>query len=1015
MGLHHSRLSLCLVVLGSSLLQGQDTPQTPPKPSLKNELRLPWQRSEDRYLRNWLIAGAFAGSLDQDPLAGQGGEANLHPVAGQKSKRPDGSQAEWTPSVVWSDALSFESLEASLPKSGEPAVAYGYTTLTRAQAGKALLSIGSDEGLRVWVNGRLVLSRDGLRALTPDEDQVEVELKAGSNDLLVKVIQSVGPWTVSARVLEPGTVLTRRVEIGPSILRYAPSGFTLKTDIGAERPQATPVSVQVIGPGGKVFFEKSARRGARLEIDAKAWPNGPYEVRCSTRRADGRLFAEHLPWFKGDALAAARRVVAEAAKGDAAKPEGFTIRMLAEMVEDRLGSKVDEAVGNPWWKVHAPILEFEELMLERRGQKGRIRPHGFVRLAYRDEVDDSAQFCRAYLPAGYDGARKWPLVLQLHGYNGPNPKYVRWWGADSRHPGIDTEYKKDQGVIYLEPHGRGNTSYRGIGDQDVMRTIAEAKRLFNVDENRIYLTGDSMGGWGTWNVATRHPDVFAAIAPVFGGSDYHAEMTEEDLAKLSVWERFLQERRSSWAMAEGLNNTPIFVHHGDADQAVNVEYSRWGVRLLQRWGYDVRYREYPGKIHEALGWTNPDQSIAWFLEHRRNPDPARVRIRSAELRHASSYWVRVEQALSPAEFMVVDAERVDPNLIRLDTQNVAEIVLSPGKALVDPSRPLKVVWNGVAQETRLAGGSLKLTAPGHAPAVLRKSAQLPGSLDDFMSTPFAVVVGTIAQDPDLVELCRDKAQAFVGYWQEWQKHKPQVFKDTEISETDLAQYSLLLVGGPEANAVSAKLMDRLPIRITEDQISLDGHAFKAKDAAVQVLYPSPLNPQRYVLLSASTSTDGMYFCSVGQGGPVDFTITDGTVQAPRQDVFPSQLQVASGFFDPNWRFQEALCTAGDAQARAQARRITRPKAMKNVDVKSLEACVGRYQIENGPTLELFLDGQRLMARAGGGVLELIPESATEFFVKEINVRLKQIKDPAGKITGFEGTESNRPFMAKRLE
>ena len=156
--------------------------------------------------------------------------------------------------------------------------------------------------------------------------------------------------------------------------------------------------------------------------------------------------------------------------------------------------------------------------------------------------------------------------------------------------------RNHQGVIYMEPHGRGNVQYMGFADSDILRGIAEAKRLFSVDEDRVYLTGDSMGGWGTWNVSTRHPELFAAIAPVFGGVDYHSQMSEEELAKLTPVDAVLRTRRqSSWSMAESLINTPIFVHHGDMDEAVNVEWSRWGVKLLQRWGYDVRYHEYPAR------------------------------------------------------------------------------------------------------------------------------------------------------------------------------------------------------------------------------------------------------------------------------------------------------------------------------------------------------------------------------------------------------------------------------------
>ena len=336
-------------------------------------------------------------------------------------------------------------------------------------------------------------------------------------------------------------------------------------------------------------------------------------------------------------------------------------------------------------------MEFEELRLEDAGKAARERPYGFVRLAWRDEIDGSPQFCRAYLPGGYDRKKKWPLVIHIHGYNPANPDYVRWWSVDQRHNVADVEYGARQGVIYMEPHGRGNNNYLGLGDQDVVRAIRLAKERFNVDEERVYLVGDSMGGWGTWNVATRHPDLFAAIAPIYGGADYHSQYPEEALAKLTPLDRFLAEKHeSSWAMAEGLLNVPILVHHGDVDRSVNVDYSRYGVRLLERWGYNVRYVELPGYGHEELSVMT--SVIDWFLQHQRVANPPRVRLRSAELQNASAYWVRVEQAASPREFMVVDAEITGPNTIRVDSQNVLALSLAP--AMVDASRPVRVVWNG---------------------------------------------------------------------------------------------------------------------------------------------------------------------------------------------------------------------------------------------------------------------------------------------------------------------------------
>ena len=1004
------RLSLfAAMLLCPSLNAGAETAPAPVK--LKDEMRMPWQRGDQNFIRLWLVAGPFSCALETDCLVGQSAEAAAQPTDGMEQKRADGTLVKWHSQKSWTDAVTFDDLSG--PK--DSAVAYAFTKTSRPKAGKARLSVGSENGVRVWLNGKLVLGKDGLRSLTLDEDQVDVDMNAGDNTLLVKVSASS---SFSLRVLEPGTVLARRTEIGPSIVALSGDGFTLKTDTGAERTALEPVKIEVIQPGGKAILTRQAARGAKVAVDARNWVDGPYEIRCATHTPAGLLYVTHLPWYKGDSLVKARELAATAAQADASTPEGFTLRMLADMVEDRLGSKLAEAKGNPWRKIHSPLMEYDEMMLERKGQTGRIRPSGFVRLAYRDEVDGSPQYCRAYLPANYDPAKKWPLVVQIHGYNPANPVYVRWWSADSRHPAIDTEFSNHQGVIYMEPHGRGNTQYLGMGDSDVLHVISEAKRLFNVDEDRVYLTGDSMGGWGTWNVASRHPDLFAAIAPVFGGSDYHSRMSEEDLTKLTPLERFENEKESSWAMADGLLNVPIFIHHGDADQAVNVDFSRWAARLLQRWGYDVRYHEYPGRVHEALESQNGNISIEWFLRHRRDPNPRHMRIRSAELRNASAYWARVNQAASPLAFMVVDAEVVDRNVIRLDTDNVLDIALSPSAELVDPAKPVTVVWNGSPQELRLQNGQLRLTASAYNSDALHKSPRLPGSAADFTVTPFAVVIGTVSKDPDMVSMCRTKADAFINSWRDWQKQEPRVFHDTEIKDPDLAKYSLLLIGGPEANRVTAQLANRLPLQIAAKRITIHGKTFPLKDAAVQMIYPNPLNPERYVLVAAGTSADGMFFADPNPQTLQhwDFMITDGRIPARMQSASSLQTRVVSGTFDHNWRFSDSLAQFGDSEIRAKGRQLHRPNPNLVIDPKVLESFTGRYQIERGPLLEVSVEGKRLKVKQPGQVEadELLPESETDYDIPRYGVWISFLRNSLGKVTGFSGW-GNGSFEAKRLD
>ena len=368
--------------------------------------------------------------------------------------------------------------------------------------------------------------------------------------------------------------------------------------------------------------------------------------------------------------------------------------------------------------------------------------------------------------------------------------------------------------------------------------------------------------------------------------------------------------------------------------------------------------------------------------------------------------------------MVVDAEVVDRNQIRLDTQNVLEIALSPSAALVDPANPVTVVWNGSARQMHLQNGELRLTAGGYQPAPLHKNERLPGSTMDFTVTPFAIVIGTVSKDPEMVALCRKKAEAFIGVWRDWQKQEPRVFADSEITEAEMAKYSLLLIGGPDANRVTAQLAARLPLQISADRVTIDGKGFPVQDAAVEMLYPNPLNSERYVWIVAGTSTDGMYFSEANPQRLYDweYVIMDGHIPARKQSASSLQTRVVSGMFDYNWRFSESLAQAGDAEIRAKGRQRHRPKTNLAVDPKVSESYVGSYQIEQGPLLEVFRDGGRLMMRQRGqsGGDELLPESETEYDLPSYGVWVSFLRDASGKVTGFAGYQDGN-FEARKLD
>ena len=113
-----------------------------------------------------------------------------------------------------------------------------------------------------------------------------------------------------------------------------------------------------------------------------------------------------------------------------------------------------------------------------------------------------------------------------------------------------------------------------------------------VDPERVYVTGLSMGGYGTWDIIQRRPKLFAAALPICGGGDP--------------------------ALASVIKNIPIWIFHGDADNLVKVVRSREMDAALKASGGNVQYREYPGVGHDSWTATYADKDVLkWMFEQKR--------------------------------------------------------------------------------------------------------------------------------------------------------------------------------------------------------------------------------------------------------------------------------------------------------------------------------------------------------------------------------------------------------------
>jgi pimeloyl-ACP methyl ester carboxylesterase len=232
---------------------------------------------------------------------------------------------------------------------------------------------------------------------------------------------------------------------------------------------------------------------------------------------------------------------------------------------------------------------------------------GMMVKAYRADWDDTLQPYALYVPPDYKPGKKVPLIVALHGaWSDHRHNLRRVFGLDNRPGESDREASRnelplpDVPAIVVSPLGRGELmGYDGLGGEDVMRVLADVRRAYDVDPDRITMTGLSMGGGGTWAIGLRHPELFAALAPVCAVAEFAHLVPEADrpLYDLPALDRFAPA-----ALADRAARMQVFIFHGAKDPTVSVTDSRHMVDRFKALGFlgkNVHYTEYPTVDHFA--------------------------------------------------------------------------------------------------------------------------------------------------------------------------------------------------------------------------------------------------------------------------------------------------------------------------------------------------------------------------------------------------------------------------------
>ncbi len=594
------------------------------------------------------------------------------------------------------------------------------------------------------------------------------------------------------------------------------------------------------------------------------------------------------------------------------------------------GSAASRTAGSK----HASTIE----LVGAKGQSLFIRPVEFSVAAPTDRrvvtrrstIDDSVQYY-SLVPstATRAGDPKPGILLSLHGAS-----------VEATSQANAYKPKKEAHIVCPTNRRPYGFDWEDWGRLDAAEALAHARAHLETDPRKVWLTGHSMGGHGTWQIGAQFPGEFAAIAPSAGWISFSSYTGGRAGAAADATPAGRMLARAALAsdtleLQDNYRGEGVYVLHGDADDNVPVQQARQMFKQLAGIAHpDFSYYERPGAGH----WWG-DECVDWpplmrFLFARALPEPKsvmHVAFRTAAPQVSQRRdWVRIEQQQRPFQISSVDVT-LDPKAGSIDgtTTNVQMLTLVPPLDAPAPgqTRTVKVKLDGQSLEAtqRVATPHLRFvnlptgdgkfawsvdpqSASGAKPAPIPPTQKKPARGGPFkmaFAHGFVAVVGTQGS-PAADALLLAKARLDAENWWVRGNGRFELIMDTDF---DAAQYpgrNIVLYGNRDENSAwSTLLRGDESVTVRNGSVTLPTGPQQGDDIALLAVRPRADDPAGQVGIVAATGAVGMrsmmrtpvFVSGVGVPDLVAWrasTLRDGATGILEAGYFGNDWSVANG-------------------------------------------------------------------------------------------------------------------------
>jgi dienelactone hydrolase len=466
--------------------------------------------------------------------------------------------------------------------------------------------------------------------------------------------------------------------------------------------------------------------------------------------------------------------------------------------------------------------------------------------------------------------------------NSPSALFLSVHGAGVEAIGQARAYKPKEWGTLVAPTNRRprGFNWEDWGRLDALEVFEIAKDRFKPDPKQIYLTGHSMGGHGTWYLGATFPGKWAAIAPCAGYPTLAAYGSADgkipEAGRSAVESLLLQASNPSnvLELAENYGAGGVYIHHGDSDKVVSVDYARQMRALLASFHKDFSYYEYPGGSHwfgnESVDWKPLFDYFKW---HTIPEDSAvnHVNFSTANPAISSTYhWVSVLQQQEPLQYSRIKLERdKKQKTITGTTENIAALsfALSDFKQgdkvaiTLDGQKPFYHEVISPGEVIYLHNNSQ--WQPGQKPSLAQKGTSRNGTFKEPFNHRMVFVYSTSGNKEEN-EWSYNKARYDAEVWYYRGNGAVDIVSDKDFKPAAYKDRGVILYGNATTNSAWKKLLAKCPIQVKRGNIQVGAKRYKGDDLGAYFMWPRADSEVASVAVVTGTGLKGMQAADANQ-------------------------------------------------------------------------------------------------------------------------------------------------------